>query len=599
MKNFRLLPFLLLITALLPLALYIFSASATLKRQISFTVSNDPQINLAQSLSGLKGAYNQWVNRIYLSAVHFAQKENLKKFLSAKKPSLEAFKVFGRELVNSTQLPLVILTDKNGNDLFDNQNVPHPVPSPETGIPAATTSAKPLPDKKKSRLKTKPTPALISLLGFPGLDRALQGNSLTGFFNYRGSLYEGSLVPVTSGNKTLGVVILGVLADQVYVDNLKHDVINELALYTDTETFCSRPIPAPSIDFRKRMEFMASGGHPKPPLQVEWSHLVYLADGFPLYDLDLKPAAFIAAFQPVKETLTVAGFPQKTIAKAGLWFLLLALLLSAGAVWLFMVPFNQLMEAVAQIKLGNLNAKLPVNRRDEIGLMARSLSEMVESMKETDRVSLILGKVVSPLAAKKILESRDLFAIKGERRDVTLLHADLRGFNTLSENMTPQNLVEALNQYFSLINEIVFKYEGMLDRFMGDAAIAVWGAPIPHEDKEWRAVQAALEIQEALKDFNISRIKKGNPPFTVGIGIHTGTVVSGNLGSEKRYDYTVIGEPLHIATRLCAMATPGQTVVSEETFEKVKKQVEAKPLNPIAVKGSMESLKTYEITKIL
>jgi adenylate cyclase len=159
--------------------------------------------------------------------------------------------------------------------------------------------------------------------------------------------------------------------------------------------------------------------------------------------------------------------------------------------------------------------------------------------------------------------------------------------------------VEALNQYFTIINELVFKYEGMLDRFMGDSAMAVWGAPFTHDDKEWRAVKAALEIQEALKDFNISRIKKGYPPFTVGIGIHTGWVVAGNLGSKQHYDYSIIGESLHVVSRLCSMAAPGQTVVSGETYEKVLHGVKGNPLNPIAVKGSMEPLNTYEITELL
>ena len=163
--------------------------------------------------------------------------------------------------------------------------------------------------------------------------------------------------------------------------------------------------------------------------------------------------------------------------------------------------------------------------------------------------------------------------------------------------MPPEALVEALNQYFSIINEVVFKYEGMLDKFIGDTAIAVWGAPFTHEDKEVRAVKAALEIQEGLREFNISRIKTGHPPFTVGIGIHTGQVVAGNLGSNKRFDYSIIGEPLHVAARLCSMAAPGQTIVSAETYEKVSPSVKANALNPIAVKGSLEPLKTFEITQ--
>ncbi|HJT23211.1 MAG TPA: adenylate/guanylate cyclase domain-containing protein, partial [bacterium] len=145
----------------------------------------------------------------------------------------------------------------------------------------------------------------------------------------------------------------------------------------------------------------------------------------------------------------------------------------------------------------------------------------------------------------------------------------------------------------------VFKYEGMLDKFIGDTAIAVWGAPFSHEDKETRAIKAALEIQEGLKEFNISRIKTGHPSFTVGIGIHTGLVVTGNLGSNKRFDYSIIGEPLHVVSRLCAMAAPGQIITSMETYEKIRPLVKANPMNPIAVKGTLEPLKTFEIIQLL
>ncbi len=123
----------------------------------------------------------------------------------------------------------------------------------------------------------------------------------------------------------------------------------------------------------------------------------------------------------------------------------------------------------------------------------------------------------------------------------------------------------------------------------------------PRGVKELRSSEdLALEIQEALKEFNISRIKKGHPPFTIGIGIHTGLVVAGNLGSERTHMITRLSGTLFmLVARLCAMASPGQTVVSDETYQKIKSMVKANPLNPIAVKGSMESLKTYEITQLL
>jgi adenylate cyclase len=139
----------------------------------------------------------------------------------------------------------------------------------------------------------------------------------------------------------------------------------------------------------------------------------------------------------------------------------------------------------------------------------------------------------------------------------------------------------------------------MVDKFIGDTAIAVWGAPFAHKDKEIRAVRAALEIQKAIKELNLARVHKGYEIFDLGIGIHTGFVVCGNLGSNQYYDYSVIGEPLQIADKLCAMAPPSQVIVSEETYEKIETLVQVTPANPIMMPGSKKLLKTYEIHQIL
>jgi class 3 adenylate cyclase len=314
--------------------------------------------------------------------------------------------------------------------------------------------------------------------------------------------------------------------------------------------------------------------------------------------LDQKPCAYLAVFQPVKQTQTAEGTPRKSVFQTGLFLLLLTLALAGLGIRYYLVSFSRLFQSISDISRGNLNVSIPRDPWTEWGQLGGALQEMLESLKEKERISLILGKVVDPQAARKILAEKDYFSLKGEKRECTLLRADLKGFNTLSENMAPEALVEALNQYFGVINEVVFKYEGMLDKFIGESALAVWGAPFTHEDKESRAVKAALEIQETLKNFNISRIKKGYPSFTVVIGIHTGTVVSGNLGSNKHYDYSIIGEALHVVARLCSMAAPGQTVVSEETYRKIKNEVTAAPLSPIVVKDSLEPLKTYEITQL-
>ena len=255
-----------------------------------------------------------------------------------------------------------------------------------------------------------------------------------------------------------------------------------------------------------------------------------------------------------------------------------------------------MLKGVQEVGQGNLNVQVPVKSRDELGILANSFNQMITGLKEKERVTNILGKYVSPEVAKKILESGEGVALKGERRECVIMFTDIRGFTAMSENMAPEKLVGDLNEYFTLMVDVVLKYQGTLDKFIGDAIMAVWGAPVPFEDKELRAVNCALEMQSALKRYNDEREKSGRPALTMGVGINTGIVVSGNLGSDKRTDYTVIGEEVNLASRLCSKALPGQTLISESTYRKLKGLIDVKPLEPIALKGFTEPVKVYEVT---
>ena len=601
MKNIRLLPVLMIALAILPLSLFLTISLATLKSHIKPTVVNDPEKSLAQSVAGFGGAYNSWSDHFLMSAVRLGQMETLKKGLAAPVSQAAPLKAFCEEAALSTQSSLFILTDPKGNVLFDNLGIPKPTPSPSPSPTpkSANKNSKPKSSNHPSKPKTK-QPLYASVKDWPGMAQALQGSDAGGLFPYQEDLYRVMIHPIVSREKIVGVLWVGGRLDKNFLQTMKANAGNELTLYTNASVNNTLSTPIPSLDLKKSLD--PHFNHSK----LNFNGTDYLVGSLPLLGIPPKagtpaePVASVVILQPIKQSLLIEGEPFKIIKKTGWWLLVLALLAALLSSWAFVVfPFQRLTEALEKAQKGDPNVTFPSDPVTEWGLLGASLGETFEGQKEKERVSLVLGKVVDPQAAKKILAEKDYFSLKGERRECTILQADLRGFNILSENMQPQVLVEALNQYFGIINEVVFKYEGMLDKFVGDTAVAIWGAPFSHPDKELRAVKTALEIHEALKDFNISRIKKGFPPFTVGIGIHTGTVVSGNLGSEKRYDYTVIGEPLHVVARLCAMATPGQTVVSDETYQKIRPQVKANALNPIAVKGSMEPLNTFEITQLL
>jgi len=578
-------PFALVVSAILPLALFVWISSSVLKKSIKTTVVNEPQAALNQSLNNLSGSYDKEYSRNLLNALHFASKDGLKKVLSGPVTSVKNLKNLCEAELSENPASLFVLVDKNGWILYDNLGIPKPAPS---STPAGTLKRSKNPSKTKG-------PQWASAKDWPGMDGALAGSKRGGLLTVQGSIFLVLLVPVESKDKILGVVAAGSKIDEPLLSIFKNSTLNDIAFYSQAQTWCTGSLPAPKI---KYLDYLKLKG-PSPTSSLAWGPVTFLAKGLPLLGLDQEPAAYLAVFQPVKQNQTVEGTPQKSLIKTGILFLFLIMVLVGAFSWFYVASFEVLFKSIDNISRGDMEAPIPQDPFTEWGLIGGALHDMRERLKEKERVSLILGKVVDPQAAKKILAEKDYFSLKGEKRECTLLQADLKGFNTLSENMSPEILVDALNQYFSVINEVVFKYEGMLDKFIGETAIAVWGAPFTHSDKESRAIRTALEIQEALKNFNISRIKKGFPPFTVGIGIHTGAIVSGNLGSNKRYDYSIIGEPLHLVGRLCAMAAPGQIVVSEETYIKIKSDVKATPLNPMAQKGSMEPLKTFEISQWL
>jgi adenylate cyclase len=183
----------------------------------------------------------------------------------------------------------------------------------------------------------------------------------------------------------------------------------------------------------------------------------------------------------------------------------------------------------------------------------------------------------------------------GELRETTVLFADIRGFTSMSESHEPRIVVDALNEYFERMVEIAFRYEGTLDKFIGDEMMVLFGSPVAHEDDPDRAVRAALEMQDALADINERHEAQGLPPFEIGIGINTGEVVAGYIGSSQALEYTVIGDPVNTGARLCSLAKPGQTLLSEGTVEKLTGGFAFEELPQEKVKGKAQPIRVFEL----
>ncbi|MBI2583810.1 MAG: adenylate/guanylate cyclase domain-containing protein, partial [Candidatus Aenigmarchaeota archaeon] len=206
-------------------------------------------------------------------------------------------------------------------------------------------------------------------------------------------------------------------------------------------------------------------------------------------------------------------------------------------------------------------------------------------------VTGIFGKYVSKGVAEHILKSGDV-SLKGEKRTITTLFADIRGFTSLSEKLQPEEVVAMLNHYFDAMTKIIFKHGGTLDKFIGDCIMAEWNVPLEQENHPLLALKAAIEMQGAVKKL----AKEGKyPAVKYGIGINTGPAIIGNMGSVERVDYTAIGDSVNLASRLCGAAEGGQIIISEAAYEKVKDKIKARRLKPIKVKGKEKAVTVYEV----
>jgi class 3 adenylate cyclase len=182
----------------------------------------------------------------------------------------------------------------------------------------------------------------------------------------------------------------------------------------------------------------------------------------------------------------------------------------------------------------------------------------------------------------------------GEGKDLTIMFTDIRGFTTLSENMSPEETVELINEYFGIMVEVVFRYGGTLDKFIGDAIMAFWGAPVGHGDDPVRAVRTAIEMMDILGQLNVLRQGRGEPDIKIGIGTNTGDVVAGYLGSSKALEYTVIGDTVNTGARLCSLAKAGEIIISHNTYERCGDLFEVVPAIVAELNRTHSRFETHE-----
>ena len=307
-------------------------------------------------------------------------------------------------------------------------------------------------------------------------------------------------------------------------------------------------------------------------------------------------------------TVTVAAF-------AGI-SLLTALAFGAILSWSLVRPVQKIDLALGRIADGDFEQEIDVPNRDEFGRLtvnlnrtSRQLSSLYEGLSELnsnlektieEQVNQLqrteqLRRYVSPQVADAILAGEQPVAFASVRRNLTILYSDIRGFTQMAERMEPEELVDALNEYFSAMTDLVFSNGGTLDKYLGDGVLAFFGDRIPFEDHAERAVATAFEMLTRVEELRDTWMRS-DEELSIGVGISTGYVTVGNIGSSTRTDYTVVGNHVNVAARLATAAEPGQVLVAERTLAAVQERVDWIPVEDLVMKGVQRPVKVFALT---
>ena len=251
-------------------------------------------------------------------------------------------------------------------------------------------------------------------------------------------------------------------------------------------------------------------------------------------------------------------------------------------------PLGALAEQARRIRHGNLDVTLVPTSRDEIGVLTRAMNDMARALRDRNFVREALGRYVSPELAERCLRDRDTLRLGGELRQVAILMSDLRGFSALSERLGAEAMIDLINRYLARMTPVILAHGGTINEFIGDAILVLFGAPFERPDDPLRAARCALAMQAAMADLNAENVALGLPVLSMGIGIHTGVVVAGNIGSKEHVKYGVVGPAVNLTARIQGLAAGGQVLLSNAALARVRGSVRVGPALRARVKGVSE-----------
>ncbi|MFH1807681.1 MAG: adenylate/guanylate cyclase domain-containing protein [Pseudomonadota bacterium] len=443
---------------------------------------------------------------------------------------------------------------------------------------------------------------------WPGARRALGGirddlgDKYAELVNHSGRWWLATSGPILSEDGAVVGVLVIRRALETLVQQARAAAMADVSFLQPGAGVLATSFPAQddTTELLKEME-PAGSAHPPSggvvaPLRVATESFVHVLS--PLQLRGANTGSFFSAALPSRWMQQAAVPLRNELAIAIGLAVMLTLLLGQGLASRIAGPVQRLVHASRRVAQGDLTQQVGARERDEIGELARSFNVMVEGLRERERERDIFGRVVSPLVREKFLSGE--LELGGERRRVTVLFADIRGFTHRTESQPPESVVSMLNEYFTSMTAAVRVWGGTVNNFIGDALLVVFGAPADIADEEWMAVRAALNMRAALAELNHTRQQRGEDVIEAGIGICTGEVVAGQIGSPERLMYTVIGDTVNVAARLETLTTsfPGHPIlIDSDTAHALRDRADIvlTPLGPQQLRGRSQAVEVFSV----
>jgi len=361
-----------------------------------------------------------------------------------------------------------------------------------------------------------------------------------------------------------------------------------------------KKIPNPQIPFQHQMLKEKSGAFSWKEQQYYFLHMVPFKNldlHFYIFQPEKKAFALVRSIEKEsREVIKSVSFNMRIIALMALGLVLLLLHRVAKRITKPITQLARLTQDVGKGKLEDIELpEVPEGRHDEIATLCASFSQMIKGLQEKEKVKGVLNKVVSPEIAEEIMKGQ--VHLGGEEKKITVFFADIRNFTHMSLNKAPAEVIEMLNTCMTKIAHVVDDFGGVIDKFVGDEVMALFGAPLEKEDSALKAIQCAQEMIRILKEWNTERVQKGQEPVEMGIGIHTGVVLVGNMGAENRLNYTVIGTNVNLAARMCSAAKGMEILISSDTLKesRVSENIQVEEMPPTELKGFDKSFILYRV----